>query len=113
MAGKNKKSSWQTPEEYETEKLKNKIYSADKSLKELKANTRDPYTSRNEFKPGFYDQPDKSPITEDTMYGIGKKNFLESETMSPDDSMLVEYKSHGGSVTVKTKLGKTKPTKLY
>jgi hypothetical protein len=29
----------------------------------------DPYTSRNEFKPGFYDQKDKPPVDYKTMYG--------------------------------------------
>jgi hypothetical protein len=47
------------------------------------------------------------------MYGTGTTRQLDESIMSPDDSMLVEYKQSGGSVTVKTKLGKTKATKLY
>ena len=77
------------------------------------AGATDPYLSRNEFKPGFYDQPDKRPVTAETMYGTGTTRQLDESIMSPDDSMLVEYKQKGGSVMVKTKLGKTKPTKLY
>lgn len=73
----------------------------------------DPYLSRNEFKEGFYDQPDRPPITAETMYGTGTTRQLDESIMSPDDSMLVEYKKTGGSVMVKTKLGKNKATKLY
>jgi hypothetical protein len=31
----------------------------------------DPYTSRNEFKPGFYDQKDKPATTVETVKGTG------------------------------------------
>jgi hypothetical protein len=78
-----------------------------------KSKDKDPYTSRNEFKKGFYNQPDKRPITAETMYGTGTTRQLDESIMSPDDSMLVEYKQSGGSVMVKTKLGKNKATKLY
>jgi hypothetical protein len=74
-----------------------------------KSKAKDSYASRNEFKKGFYDQADKPPITEDTMYGTGRKT-LEPTYEIPEDTMSY---STGGSVTVKTKLGKTKPTKLY
>jgi hypothetical protein len=76
--------------------------------KSKKKSNEDPYTSRNEFKKGFYDQSDKPPVTEDTMYGI-RKNTEPTYEVSPDS---MNY-SHGGSITVKTKLGKIKPTKLY
>jgi len=79
----------------------------------LAAEATDPFLSRNEFKPGFYNQPDKRPVTAETMYGTGTTRQLDESIMSPDDSMLMEYKQKGGSVMVKTKLGKTKPTKLY
>jgi len=74
-----------------------------------KSKDKDPYISRNEFKKDFYNQKDKPPITEDTMYGTGRKT-TEPTYEVPEDSMSY---SAGGSVTVKTKLGKTKPTKLY
>jgi hypothetical protein len=74
-----------------------------------KSKNKDPYTSRNEFKKGFYDQSDKPPVTEDTMYGTGRKT-TEPTYETPAETM--NY-SHGGSITVKTKLGKTKVTKLY
>jgi hypothetical protein len=77
--------------------------------KTKKKSNEDPYTSSNEFKPGFYDQPDKPPVTEDTMYGTGRKP-MEPTYPIPDDTMSY---SHGGSVMVKTKLGKNKATKLY
>jgi len=74
-----------------------------------KFKNKDPYTSRNEFKKGFYNQPDKLPVTEDTMYGTGRKT-TEPTYETPEDTMSY---SAGGSVTVKTKLGKNKATKLY
>ena len=36
-----------------------------------KKNKKDPYTSRNEFKPGFYDQKDKPATTVETVKGTG------------------------------------------
>ena len=56
----------------------------------------DPYLERNEFKPGFYDQPDKRPVTAETMYGTGTTRQLDESIMSPDDSMLVQYQQDGG-----------------
>jgi len=57
----------------------------------------DPYLSRNEFKPGFYDQPSKPPITAETMYGKGTKRSLESPIVDPDTSMM-QNMAEGGSV---------------
>ena len=57
----------------------------------------DPYLSRNEFKPGFYDQKDKPPITAETMYGKGTTRTLESPMMDPDTSMM-QNMAEGGSV---------------
>ena len=57
----------------------------------------DPYLSRNEFKPGFYDQKDKPPITAETMYGKGTKRILESPIVDPDTSMM-QNMAEGGSV---------------
>ena len=54
----------------------------------------DPYLSRNEFKPEFYNQPSKPPITAETMYGKGTKRILEQEEISPDDAMM-RYKKGG------------------
>lgn len=112
MADK-KKPSWQTVEEYQTEKLNKRTADAIKESKKITKEKKDSYTERNEFKPGFYDQPSKPPITAETMYGTGTTRQLDESIMSPDDSMLMEYKQKGGSVMVKTKLGKTRPTKLY
>ena len=36
-------------------------------------NSIDPYLSRNEFKPGFYDQKNKPPVDAETMFGKGTK----------------------------------------
>lgn len=74
-----------------------------------KSKDKDPYTSRNEFKKGFYEQSDKPPITDDTMYGTGRKTTPPTYEI-PEDNMSY---ANGGSVTVKTKLAKTKATKLY
>ena len=108
-----KKPSWQTVEDYQNEKLNDRTATAIKELKKITKEKKDPYLERNEFKKDFYNQPGERPITAETMYGTGTTRQLDESIMSPDDSMLVQYKSHGGSVMVKTKLGKTKPTKLY
>ena len=63
---------------------------------DLKGST-DPYLSRNEFKPGFYDQKDKPPITAETMYGKGTTRTLESPMIDPDTSMM-QNMAEGGSV---------------
>jgi len=73
-------------------------------MSEKKSKVKDSYTSRNEFKKGFYNQPDKPPITEDTMYGTGRKT-TEPTYETPEDTM---YYSHGGKV----KLNK-KPKKAF
>jgi hypothetical protein len=58
----------------------------------------DPYLSRNEFKPGFYDQKDKPPITPATMYGTASgKTMFESPIVDPDTSMM-QNMAEGGSV---------------
>ena len=65
--------------------------------KSKKKSDKDPYTSRNEFKEGFYNQPGDRPITPETYYGIASgKTMFEPEIMSPDDSMLVQYQQDGG-----------------
>ena len=107
MADK-KKPSWQTVEEYQNEKLNDRTATAIKELKKINKD-KDPYTSRNEFKKGFYEQADKPPITDDTMYGTGRKTTPPTYEIPEDNMSYVK----GGSVTVKTKLGKTKATKLY
>ena len=43
--------------------------------KKSKSKTKDPYLERNEFKKGFYDQPDKPPVTDDTMYGTARNEI--------------------------------------
>ena len=63
--------------------------------------SKDPYTSRNEFKKDFYKQKDKPPVTAETMYGTGTTRQLDESIMSPDDSMLVEYKQKGGKIKTK------------
>ena len=112
MADK-KKPSWQTVEEYQTEKLNKRTADAIKESKKITKEKKDPYLERNEFKPGFYDQPSRPPITPESYYGTasGKTNF-ESPIVDPDTSMMIN-RNKGGSVMVKTKLGKNKATKLY
>ena len=56
---------------------------------------KDSYTERNEFKPGFYDQPSKPPITAETMYGKGTTRTLEYPTIDPDTSMMMNRKKGG------------------
>lgn len=60
---------------------------------------KDSYTDRNEFKPGFYDQKDKPPITPETYYGTasGKTSF-ESPIVDPDTSMMMN-RNEGGEVS--------------
>ena len=61
---------------------------------------KDSYTSRNEFKPGFYDQKDKPPITPETYYGTASgKTTFEPEIVDPDTSMMMNRKQ-GGEVIV-------------
>ena len=57
---------------------------------------KDPYTSRNEFKKGFYDQKDKPPITAETMYGKGTTRDLEYPIVDPDTSMMMNAMAKGG-----------------
>jgi len=76
--------------------------------KKKKKSNEDPYTSRNEFKKDFYNQPGERPITAETMYGTGTTRQLDESIMSPDDSMLVEYRQKGGKI----KLNK-KPKKAF
>jgi len=52
-------------------------------MAEKKSKTKDPYTSRNEFKKGFYEQSDKPPITSDTMYGTDR-NIIQEEMAKVD-----------------------------
>lgn len=68
-----------------------------KSKKKIKA-LEDPYTSRNEFKPGFYDQVSKPATTAETMYGKGTTRELEYPVVDPDTSMMVNAMMDGGSV---------------
>ena len=60
---------------------------------------KDSYTSRNEFKPGFYDQKDKPPITPETYYGTASgKTMFEADIVDPDTSMMMNRKE-GGEVS--------------
>jgi hypothetical protein len=61
------------------------------------AGVADAFFERNEFKPGFYDQKDKPPITAETMYGKGTKRGFESPIVDPDTSMM-QNMAEGGSV---------------
>ena len=49
--------------------------------KKNKSKTKAPYLDRNEFKKGFYDQSDKPPITDDTMYGTGTIGTMSDKQM--------------------------------
>jgi hypothetical protein len=57
----------------------------------------DPYLSKNEFKPGFYEQ-NAGKITPEGLYGTasGKKMF-EADIVDPDTSMM-QNMAEGGSV---------------
>jgi len=97
---KTKKSSWQTVEEYQAEKLKDISGAAISEseldrLNKISKDRKESYTSRNEFKPGFYDQKDKPPITAETMYGKGTTRTLEYPTVDPDTSMMMNRKKGG------------------
>ena len=70
----------------------------------------DPYLSRNEFKPEFYNQPGKRPITAETMYGKGTKRILEQEEISPDDQMF-RYKKGGVAALDESDAHETKESK--
>ena len=60
---------------------------------------KDSYTSRNEFKPGFYDQKDKPPITPETYYGTASgKTMFEANIVDPDTSMMMN-RNEGGEVS--------------
>jgi hypothetical protein len=111
-----KKPSWQTVEDYQNEKLNDRTAAAIKELKKITKEKKDPYLERNEFKPGFYDQPDKRPVTAETMYGTGTTRQLDESIMSPDDSMLVEYRKGGGLIAKgcgKVMKDRKKVTKMY
>ena len=107
MAGKNKKN-------------KDRLTDRDRELLKYKLNppeatgaeATDPFFERNEFKPGFYEQ-NAGMITPQGLYGTASgKTMFESPIVDPDTSMM-QNMAKGGSVMVKTKLGKNKATKLY
>jgi len=88
----------------------------DKKTKPKKT-LKDSYLDRNEFKPGFYDQKDKPPITPSTYYGTasGKTSF-ESPIIDPDTSMMQSANlKDGGMVKGNGKVLKDriKKTKYY
>ena len=61
------------------------------------AEATDPYLSRNEFKPGFYEQ-NAGKITPQGLYGTASgKTMFESPTVDPDTSMM-QNMAKGGSV---------------
>ena len=81
-----------------------------------KSKDKDPYTSRNEFKKDFYKQKDKPPVTAETVHGTGTTRQLDESIMSPDDSMLVEYRKGGGFIAKgcgKVMKDRKKVTKMY
>jgi hypothetical protein len=83
---KKKKSSWQTVEEYQNQKLKDStgaaLTAAEAARLKSATSKEDPYTSRNEFKPGFYNQKDKPATTVETMKGTGATapNITDTES---------------------------------
>ena len=88
----------------------------DKKTKPKKT-LKDSYLDRNEFKPGFYDQKDKPPITPSTYYGTasGKTSF-EPPIVDPDTSMMQSANlKDGGMVKGNGKVLKDriKKTKYY
>ena len=61
------------------------------------AEATDPFLSRNEFKPGFYEQ-NAGIITPQGLYGTASgKTMFESPTVDPDTSMM-QNMAEGGSV---------------
>ena len=83
---KKKKSSWQTVEEYQNQKLKEStgavLTAAEAARLKSATSKEDPYMSRNEFKPGFYDQP-KPPVSYETLKGTAAKpipNVTDTES---------------------------------
>jgi hypothetical protein len=61
------------------------------------AEATDPYLSRNEFKPGFYEQ-NAGMITPQGLYGTASgKTMFESPIVDPDTSMM-QNMAEGGSV---------------
>jgi hypothetical protein len=82
--------------------------------KSKKKSDKDLYTSRNEFKEGFYDQPDKPPITPETYYGTASgKTMFDADMTSPDDIML-NYKKGGiAKGCGKIMSDRRKKTKMY
>ena len=67
---------------------------------------------RSEFSPDFEEKRSRV-ITPEGLYGTASgKTMFESPIVDPDTSMM-QNMAKGGSVMVKTKLGKNKITKLY
>ena len=63
------------------------------------AEATDPFLSRNEFKPGFYEQ-NAGMITPQGLYGTASgKTMFESPIVDPDTSMMLNRKK-GGSVEI-------------
>ena len=61
------------------------------------AGATDPFLSRNEFKPGFYEQ-NAGKITPEGLYGTASgKTMFESPIVDPDTSMM-QNMAEGGSV---------------
>lgn len=87
----------------------------DKKTKSKKV--KDPYLDRNEFKPGFYDQPSKPPVTPSTYYGTASgKTTFEPPIVDPDTSMMQSSNlKDGGMVKGNGKVLKDriKKTKYY
>jgi hypothetical protein len=55
-----------------------------------KKNKKDPYMSRNEFKPGFYDQKDKPATSYETLKGTAAKpipNVTDTESFADGGSV--------------------------
>jgi hypothetical protein len=84
---KKKKSSWQTVEEYQNQKLKDStgaaLTAAEAARLKSATSKEDPYMSRNEFKPGFYDQKDRPPVSYETLKGTAAKpipNVTDTES---------------------------------
>jgi hypothetical protein len=120
MADKNKKNTEQRQrpkgaEIRDLKKPKKPVRTPTPALEELGAEATDPYLSRNEFKPGFYEQ-NAGMITPQGLYGTASgKTMFESPIVDPDTKMMQDAQGmvKGGSVMVKTKIGKNKATKLY
>jgi hypothetical protein len=78
-----------------------------------KKSDKDSYTSRNEFKEGFYEQ-NAGKITPEGLYGTASgKTMFDADMTSPDDKMLSYKKGGIAKGCGKVMSNRRKVTKMY